>query len=113
MSQIPYGSQSETLGYESRTGTYTVAQFFNTVYAWMCVGLALSAVVGWYVAHSGVVNMVYGSRGAYTVVCRSTVGTGSSSAAGTASCSDARSVVESITRDAAARSSPATARCRR
>jgi FtsH-binding integral membrane protein len=56
------------LGYESREDSITVAQFFNTVYAWMCVGLALTAVVGWYVAHSQMLNMVYGSKGAYTAI---------------------------------------------
>jgi hypothetical protein len=43
MSQWPnqqvVGSPRE-LGYESQTDTMTVSRFFNTVYAWMCVGLA-------------------------------------------------------------------------
>src|SRR5438309_11046639 len=52
----PYGGGSagarpgETLGYESRADTATVAQFFNTVYAWMASGLALTAVVAWWVS---------------------------------------------------------------
>jgi len=62
----PFGAtRSDQLGYESREDTLTVAQFFNTVYAWMCVGLAVTAVVGWYVAHSSFVNVIYASRGGY------------------------------------------------
>ena len=65
----PFGTaRPGQLEYESSADSITVAQFFNTVYAWMCVGLALSAVVGWYVAHSGVLNLVYGSRGGYTAI---------------------------------------------
>jgi FtsH-binding integral membrane protein len=58
MSRLPdpygFGSQArpagETLGYESRVDSVTVAQFFNTVYAWMASGLALTAVVAWWVS---------------------------------------------------------------
>jgi FtsH-binding integral membrane protein len=39
----------QTLGYESRADSVTVAQFFNAVYAWMASGLALTAVVAWWV----------------------------------------------------------------
>ena len=41
----PYGMQ-----YESRADAYTVARFFNAVYAWMAAGLALTAVVAWWVS---------------------------------------------------------------
>ena len=41
----PYDMQ-----YESRADTVTVARFFNAVYAWMAAGLALTAVVAWYVS---------------------------------------------------------------
>ena len=71
MSNMPnsYGSyRSEPLGYESRDNSLTVAQFFNTVYAWMCVGLALTAVVGWYVAHSPLIGVIYASKGGYLFV---------------------------------------------
>src|SRR3954464_14911630 len=61
----PFGATRDMLNYESRADTITVAQFFNTVYAWMCVGLALTAVVGWFVAHSSLVNVIYASRGGY------------------------------------------------
>jgi FtsH-binding integral membrane protein len=49
----PFGStraQQQPLGYESRADSYTIAQFFNTVYAWMASGLALTAVVAWWVS---------------------------------------------------------------
>jgi uncharacterized protein len=46
----PFGSfQSQTLGYESRQDSVSVAQFFNTAYAWMATGLALTAAVAWMV----------------------------------------------------------------
>ncbi|HYO07939.1 MAG TPA: Bax inhibitor-1/YccA family protein [Tepidisphaeraceae bacterium] len=71
MSQVPnsFGSyRSQELEYESSENTITVGQFFNTVYAWMCVGLALTAVVAWYVAHSPLVNVIYASRGGYLMI---------------------------------------------
>ena len=39
-----------TLGYESQADAVTVAQFFNMVYAWMASGLALTAVIAWWVS---------------------------------------------------------------
>jgi len=61
--------RENTLGYESQADSITVSQFFNMVYAWMCVGLALTAVVGWYVAHTpGIRDVVYASRGGYVVI---------------------------------------------
>jgi len=54
MSQIPnpFGTNARSgpLAYESRADSTTVAQFFNTVYAWMASGLALTAVVAWWVS---------------------------------------------------------------
>ena len=42
----PFGApRVQTLPYESAVGTVTQTQFFNTVYAWMATGLALTAVV--------------------------------------------------------------------
>jgi uncharacterized protein len=47
----PFGTApGATLGYESRTDSTTTVQFFNTVYAWMASGVALSAVVAWWVS---------------------------------------------------------------
>jgi|SRR5687768_994080 FtsH-binding integral membrane protein len=46
----PFGSyQSDTLPYQSRSDSVSVAQFFNTAYAWMATGLALTAAVAWLV----------------------------------------------------------------
>jgi len=36
--------------YESRVDTFTVARFFNAVYAWMAAGLGLTALVAWWVS---------------------------------------------------------------
>lgn len=41
----PYG-----LDYERQLDAGVVARFFNTVYAWMAAGLALTAVVAWWVS---------------------------------------------------------------
>src|SRR5215203_4425978 len=38
------------LEYESSTDSVTLVQFFNSVYAWMASGVALSAVVAWWVS---------------------------------------------------------------
>jgi FtsH-binding integral membrane protein len=54
MSQMPFGSYGfsagSTLGYRSREEELSVGQFFNMVYAWMCVGLATTAAVAYCVA---------------------------------------------------------------
>ena len=71
MSQFPNsfaGSRSD-LDYQSRVDAVTIGQFFNMVYAWMCVGLALTAVVGWFVAHTpALASIVYASRGGYFLI---------------------------------------------
>src|SRR5687768_4019869 len=52
MSQVPnpFNAYREPIGYESATDSITVPQFFNSVYAWMASGLALTAVVAWWVS---------------------------------------------------------------
>ena len=53
MSQFPNpfaDARATPLGYESRTDSVTLVQFFNAVYAWMATGVALSAVVAWWVS---------------------------------------------------------------
>ena len=53
MSQYPNpfsDARTTPLGYESRADTVTLVQFFNSVYAWMASGVALSAVVAWWVS---------------------------------------------------------------
>jgi FtsH-binding integral membrane protein len=61
MSQFPQSQQRRVLPYASgdRATELTVSSFFNAVYAWMCVGLAVTAAVGWYVAQSGMVFALY------------------------------------------------------
>ncbi|HET6248193.1 MAG TPA: Bax inhibitor-1/YccA family protein [Tepidisphaeraceae bacterium] len=63
MSQIPgpFGSfqqpRSHPLDYEGQQVNQAIAGFFNVVYAWMFAGLALTAVVAWYVAqHSQILQ---------------------------------------------------------
>ena len=47
----PFGpSQPYGLDYAAPDQTAVIARFFNSVYAWMAAGLALTAVVAWYVA---------------------------------------------------------------
>jgi hypothetical protein len=67
-------SRGEPLGYESQADSITVAQFFNMVYAWMCVGLALTAVVGWYFASSGLYQTIYASKGGYVFMALAAFG---------------------------------------
>lgn len=53
MSQMPNqfnAYRGEELQYESNVNSVSVGQFFNTVYAWMATGLALTAVVAYYVS---------------------------------------------------------------
>src|SRR5690349_22093281 len=45
----PFGVPQD-LDYESRVSAGTVSRFFNAVYAWMAAGLALTAVVAWWVS---------------------------------------------------------------
>jgi hypothetical protein len=62
MSMYPQGDVArQRLGYA--TDDRAVFNFFNTVYAWMCAGLALTAVVAWLVSSSpAMMQMLYGSR---------------------------------------------------
>jgi FtsH-binding integral membrane protein len=64
-----FGASHADLDYESRVDSVTVGQFFNMVYAWMCVGLAVTAVVGWLVSHTpALMNLVYASRAGYFII---------------------------------------------
>lgn len=45
----PFGT-ARPLNYESRVDSTTLVTFFNTVYAWMASGLAMTAVVAWWVS---------------------------------------------------------------
>ena len=57
----------QTRAYELEYGTddKVVFSFFNTVYAWMAVGLAVTATVAYLVSQSpAAIGIIYGSRGA-------------------------------------------------
>src|SRR5439155_22097186 len=59
MSMFPQGpfagmnARGQTLNYRSQAEEVSVGQFFNAVYAWMAVGLAVTAAVSFMVAQSG------------------------------------------------------------
>jgi FtsH-binding integral membrane protein len=45
-----------------------VVNFFNTVYAWMAVGIALTAAVAWFASQSmATIQMIYGNKGGYAL----------------------------------------------
>jgi uncharacterized protein len=55
MSQYSFQQQPQGVNFREQVAGYpaersTVAAFFNVVYAWMCAGLALTAVVAWWVS---------------------------------------------------------------
>jgi FtsH-binding integral membrane protein len=64
MSQYPNpfaDARGVPLGYESRTDSVTLVQFFNSVYAWMATGIALTALVAWWVStQPSIANIFYG-----------------------------------------------------
>ena len=62
MSMFP---QSESRRYELEYGTddRAVFHFFNTVYAWMCAGLAVTATVAWLVSQNYALLQVIHTRG--------------------------------------------------
>lgn len=63
MSQYPspFGAPREFDYDESRVSSATIARFFNAVYAWMAAGLALTAVVAWWVStQPQLVAMIHG-----------------------------------------------------
>ena len=71
MSMYP-GSGAQRKPFELEYGAYDrpMARFFNTVYAWMAVGLAVTAAVAWFVSQSTTaLQMVYGGgRGMMVVI---------------------------------------------
>lgn len=52
MSQYPYfgPARPQPLDYEQRVDVGVLARFFNAVYAWMAAGLAVTALVAWWVS---------------------------------------------------------------
>jgi FtsH-binding integral membrane protein len=59
MSMYP-NSQTRPVQLEYGTDNKAVFNFFNAVYAWMAVGLAVTAAVGFFVAKSGLVYQLFG-----------------------------------------------------
>lgn len=73
MTMFPDRTARVTLDYGTDSGVMT--RFFNTVYAWMAVGLAVTAVVGLLVSRSpSFMQMLYGSRGGYFMISLGAVG---------------------------------------
>jgi len=65
MSQFPQSKSSQLdLDYaRDRVGDKTIFNFFNTVYAWMAVGLAVTAAVGYVFSQNDALRqIVYGNR---------------------------------------------------
>jgi len=61
MSQFPQ-SQRRSWGLEYGTDNKVVFNFFNAVYAWMAVGLAVTAAVAWFVSQSSVaLHLIFGT----------------------------------------------------
>lgn len=59
--QQPYYQRPMPLDYGTEAGSPAVASFFNAVYAWMCAGLALTAVIAYWVAgHPTILTQVLG-----------------------------------------------------
>jgi len=69
MSQFP-NTRPVNLDYaRDQVGDRTIFNFFNTVYAWMAVGLAVTAAVGWMFSHNAaLLKLVYGNRAGYVVI---------------------------------------------
>jgi hypothetical protein len=65
MSRFPYpnnASRPYDIEYASPTDRSAIVAFFNNVYAWMSAGLALTAVVAWYVStNEALLSWIFGS----------------------------------------------------
>jgi FtsH-binding integral membrane protein len=49
--------RNQPLDYGAQAGSSILVTFFNAVYGWMCAGLALTAVIAWWVSHNPQVMM--------------------------------------------------------
>lgn len=64
-----YSNRSQPYELDYGTDSGVIVRFFNTVYAWMAVGLAVTAVVGYLVSNSpAAMSLVYANRGVYFVI---------------------------------------------
>jgi uncharacterized protein len=68
MSQVPFNPYGQSGGYpmdysDAQATSQAVGRFFNSVYAWMCAGLAVTALVAWYVATNTQILLHIGGGG--------------------------------------------------
>ncbi len=71
MSQFPQQQSSRPYGLnyaQPGTDEMTLSRFFNTVYAWMAVGLAVTALVGYLVSQSSLMYTLYANKGVIFVI---------------------------------------------
>jgi len=62
--QFGQSQRVEPFDYGTQAGSRALMSFFNAVYGWMAAGLALTAVVAWWVsAHMAVVQQVFSIHG--------------------------------------------------
>lgn len=58
------GGRNQTFDYGTQAGSPVLISFFNAVYGWMCAGLALTAVVAWWVStRFDIVRQVFSTHG--------------------------------------------------
>lgn len=70
-----FPDRTKPVGLDYGTDAGVIARFFNTVYAWMAVGLAVTATVGFVVSQSpAMMSVLYASRGGYFVISLGAVG---------------------------------------
>ena len=68
MSMYPQSGYKKPIELGYARDNHAVVAFFNIVYAWMSVGLALTAAVAWYCSQNmQIVNLVYASKGGYLI----------------------------------------------
>src|SRR5688572_14136517 len=66
MSMYPNARVRRPVELEYARDNRAMVNFFNTVYAWMAVGLALTAAVAWFASQSmPTLQMIYGNKGGY------------------------------------------------
>lgn len=68
MSMYP-NANTRRVELEYGTSERAIFSFFNAVYAWMAVGLAVTAVVAWFVSRTpAILQIIYGGRGAVVAI---------------------------------------------
>lgn len=68
MSMFPQSGSRKPFELEYANDNKSVPRFFNVVYAWMAVGLAVTAAVAWFGSQSPVLlHALYGSRAGYAI----------------------------------------------